>query len=102
MELQEQIIKNYYETFGREKTLKEISNHLGIQITRVFRILNGYEMKLTEYEKFNSITQLENSKNSKNLVETAIRGEKVFSIKTRNQMKQILEMKIRLQNTISN
>ena len=96
MELQQQIIKHYFEIFGDDKTLKEISNHLGIQITRVFRILNGYEMKLTEYEKFKSVTKLASAENSKEFLETAIKGEKVFSVKMSNEIKQVLDMKLSL------
>jgi hypothetical protein len=33
-------------------SLKIISEDTGIQITRVFRLFNGYEMKLSEYEVF--------------------------------------------------
>ena len=102
MELQQQVINNYFEIFGKEKTLKEISGHLGIQITRVFRILNGYEMKLTEYEKFKSVTKLADAEKCRDFLETAIKGEKIFSVKMSNEIKQVLEMKIRLQDTIAN
>ena len=36
-------------------TLKDLSEHTGIQISRMHRILNGYEMKLSEYEKINDL-----------------------------------------------
>ncbi len=51
MNLQESIIKEYKERFG-EVTKRKISEHTGIQISRVFRILSGSPMKLEEYEKF--------------------------------------------------
>lgn len=51
MNYQESILKRYREAFP-DKTLKSISKETGIQMTRVFRIFNGYEMKLKEYEAF--------------------------------------------------
>lgn len=51
MNLQEIIIKRYFEYFPKQ-SLREISAQTGIQITRVFRILNGSSMKLCEYEAF--------------------------------------------------
>lgn len=49
--LQKTIINQYQEAFPRD-TLQEISRKTGIQITRVFRILNGSDMKVKEYEAF--------------------------------------------------
>ena len=51
MQLQQTVIKKYIELFP-DQTLRKISEQTGIQQTRVFRILNGQEMKLAEYEKF--------------------------------------------------
>jgi hypothetical protein len=99
MSLQQQILCNYFEVYGKEKTLKEISGHLGIQITRVFRILNGYEMKISEYEKFRQATSKKND--SHDLMDVAMKAEKIFSVRLNNEVKQIMEMKIRLQHTLS-
>ena len=56
-ELQNATIQAYKAVFPDDK-LKNISERTSIQITRVFRILNGSEMKLTEYEAFqNAIFQ---------------------------------------------
>ena len=101
MNLQRKILSNYFETFGREMTLRQISNHLGIQITRVFRILNGYEMKISEYEKFKSLTSCADPSSKKELAQMAIKGERIFSLKLNDEMKKILELKIRLQDTIA-
>lgn len=57
MSLQKSIIKQYKEIYPQDK-LKDISKKTGIQITRIFRIfriLNGSEMKLREYEIFEQI-----------------------------------------------
>jgi hypothetical protein len=45
------IIKQYLLTY-QNPTIKQISIQTGIQQTRVFRLLNGSEMKISEYEIF--------------------------------------------------
>ncbi|MAZ48328.1 MAG: hypothetical protein CME65_07175 [Halobacteriovoraceae bacterium] len=50
-ELQRAIIDSYKKKFPKDK-LRHISEKTSIQITRVFRILNGSEMKISEYEAF--------------------------------------------------
>lgn len=47
--LQQAIIKQYHQVF-QNRTYREIAEHTGIQVTRVFRIFNGAPMKLCEYE----------------------------------------------------
>lgn len=51
MGAQEQIIQNFKAAFG-PIPLKEISRLTGIHMTRVFRLMNGYEMRLEESQKF--------------------------------------------------
>jgi len=51
MSLQSHILSEYRHQFPRH-TLREISHVTGIQLTRVFRILNGAPMKLDEFERF--------------------------------------------------
>ena len=63
MNLQDEIIARYNQQYPTA-TLKELARKTGIQITRVFRIMNGYEMKLSEYEKFQKLlnhSELDNS-----------------------------------------
>jgi hypothetical protein len=52
MDLQKTIL-NQYMLLNEKPTLKKISEDTGIQLTRVFRILNGSTMKLSEYQVFN-------------------------------------------------
>ena len=52
MDLQKTIL-NQYMLLNEKPTLKKISEDTGIQLTRVFRILNGSTMKLSEYQIFN-------------------------------------------------
>jgi hypothetical protein len=49
MKLQEKILRQYL-LINDEPTLKDMAHDTGIQVTRVFRILNGSSMKLSEYE----------------------------------------------------
>lgn len=56
MNLQKEIIAKFYKQYP-DATLKELSSKAGIQITRVFRIMNGYEMKISEYEKIHQLIQ---------------------------------------------
>jgi hypothetical protein len=51
MDLQITILNQYILLNGKP-TLKKISEDTGIQLTRVFRILNGSTMKLSEYQVF--------------------------------------------------
>ena len=51
MNIQKTILDQYSLLFGKP-TLKEIARDTGIQVTRVFRIFNGSEMKLCEYQIF--------------------------------------------------
>lgn len=54
MKLQEKTIKRYRQLFPAE-TLRETSARTGIQITRVFRLFNGSNMKVGELEAFERV-----------------------------------------------
>lgn len=51
MELQKRIL-NQYMVLNGKPTLKKISEDTGIQLTRVFRLMNGSTMKLSEFQIF--------------------------------------------------
>ena len=55
MSVQSIVLKQFNELYPEAK-LREISEKTGIQITRVFRILNGAEMKVSELESFQKAT----------------------------------------------
>lgn len=65
--LEKEVIRRYRQVFPKD-TLKVISEKTGIQITRVFRIMNGKPMKVRELEVFERILNKE-CKESKNLTE---------------------------------
>ena len=56
MSLQVRILEQYRQVFPRH-TLREISHQTGIQLTRVFRLMNGSPMKLDEYENFRRVIE---------------------------------------------
>ena len=53
MNNQKKVIECYLQKFSKKPTLKVISADTGIQMSRVFRILNGSELKLSEFEILN-------------------------------------------------
>ena len=62
MSLQDKTIQRYRLFFPQE-TLRQISERTGIQITRVFRLLNGKPMKLGEFEAFEGAVQMKLNEN---------------------------------------
>ncbi len=55
-ESQKTILEQYLSLSGKPP-LRVISEETGIQMTRVFRLINGSAMRLDEYEIFNSLVQ---------------------------------------------
>lgn len=51
----QQAVLNRYQTVFPDDSLRTISSKTQIQLTRVFRLMNGSEMKLREYEAFNNV-----------------------------------------------
>lgn len=49
--MQSIIIKRFVEIVGT-RTFSDYSEIIGVEKTRIFRIFNGAEMKISEYEKF--------------------------------------------------
>ncbi|MBT3235562.1 MAG: hypothetical protein HN353_06405 [Bdellovibrionales bacterium] len=47
--LQQSLLKRYHSLFG-DKTYRQIAHDSGIQLSRVYRIFNGSEMKIGEYQ----------------------------------------------------
>lgn len=66
MNLQDKTLHNYKQIFPND-TLKLISHKTGIQMTRVFRLFNGSEMRLSEFIAFEQL--ITNHKNSPDYVE---------------------------------
>ena len=55
MSLQNRVLNDYRLAYPNY-SLRETAALTGIQLTRVFRLLNGSAMKLEEYERFSRVT----------------------------------------------
>jgi hypothetical protein len=62
MSLQNKTIQRYRLFFPQE-TLRQVSERTGIQITRVFRLFNGKNMKVGELEAFESAVNIKLAEN---------------------------------------
>lgn len=60
MSYQQNILKKYREIFPK-KPLRVTSQETGINLTRVFRIFNGSEMKISEFEAFENVLNNKNN-----------------------------------------
>ncbi|MCB9063096.1 MAG: hypothetical protein H6622_16350 [Halobacteriovoraceae bacterium] len=64
MQIQKNLLRQYM-TLSNQPTLKEISVETGIQVSRVFRIFNGAEMKISEFMAFQKLVKIKNGMDSK-------------------------------------
>ncbi|MBP9673723.1 MAG: hypothetical protein KBD63_01390 [Bacteriovoracaceae bacterium] len=101
MDLQTSIIKKYREVFP-DHTLQKMSDLTTIHITRIFRLLNGYQMKLHEYEKFyqaiqEHLGQKEPLNEFKNI---SYQCEKHLSLKALNQISYHMKKYLHLNNLL--
>lgn len=53
--LQRELLQDFKNKFGK-KTLKQFAEITGIERTRVFRIFNGQEMKIGEWDRIRKLT----------------------------------------------
>lgn len=56
MNLQQQILAEFKQHFPR-RTFREVEDLTGIQLTRVFRLMNGAPMRLDEYETLRHVIE---------------------------------------------
>ncbi|HLE10579.1 MAG: hypothetical protein A2504_14055 [Bdellovibrionales bacterium RIFOXYD12_FULL_39_22] len=95
MILQQAIIQNYFDLIGNKSTLKKMSEDLGINITRVFRLLQGAEMKLSEYEKFKNFIAKHDA-NINELPQLSKRCLERLSRKSQSEIKILMMRKLSL------
>lgn len=86
-ELQQTILKKYFELHGKQP-IRKLAKDTGIQSTRVFRIMNGSEMKIGEYEKFKSLL---NEKNENQIDSYFHEYEGLFTQKMRDEIQLFVE-----------
>jgi predicted transcriptional regulator len=100
MTLQRQILREYKEIFPHQ-TLKQISEETGIQITRVFRIFNGQEMKLKEYEAIYNKVQNHKQAKDKELISLVEEGLILLSSESLNDIKMSLMRKLSMKKLVA-
>lgn len=93
--LEKEVIRRYRQIFPHD-TLKVISQKTGIQITRVFRIMNGKPMKVTELEAFERIlsSQCGEIKNLSEMDRLTKLAASLLSIQDLEKIVQFIERKI--------
>lgn len=82
-------------------TYKEIASLSGIQLTRIFRLYNGFEMKLSEYLKLSSLIE-ETNKTHASLDETIDQCKSELSIKELNSLEEIVSRKLEIKRIVMN
>tara|TARA_B100001971_G_C18268024_1_gene596413 strand:- start:94461 stop:94820 length:360 start_codon:yes stop_codon:yes gene_type:complete len=95
MNLQKEIIAKFNRQFPNA-TLKEVSKKTGIQITRVFRIINGYEMKVSEYERFYQVLTQDQNRDSCEHLDLYLKYLKTLSHHKKKALEEKYSQKILL------
>ena len=95
MSLQDKIIYQYRQLYPND-TLRDIAGRTNIQLTRVFRLLNGKLMKLEEYEAFSNVVTTHSKKSINTEVYSKIMNEinDLFSANEINEINEYLKRKI--------
>ncbi len=87
---QNQILQLYRQRFPGRST-REMSKDLKINPSRVFRLLNGYEMKVSEYERVKEFLN-ENQIETPDLYNLTRECEKYLSLNTLNNLIEEMRM----------
>lgn len=94
--LQNSVIQNYFQICGK-KSLRMMAEDTGIQLTRLFRILNGWEMKLSEYERFKTSIKRYNQDGSKevgSVVDLAVMCQEILSHDGLEEIRFLMESRL--------
>ena len=94
MKEQKELLQRFMKLFN-QPTLQEISNQTGIQITRVFRIMNFAPMKFSEYLIFKNLIDLKICPDN-SLAMALDQSLNELSIDTIDDIKQQIERKLQL------
>ena len=91
MNLQKKIISIYLEKNGH-KALRVMATELDIQTTRLHRIINGSEMKISEYEKFKSYLTVDRFENQFTEFTTiSQKAMRLLGIPEMNELKYVIK-----------
>ncbi len=96
MDLQKKLLSQYEQTF-EEPTLRKMASDSGIQLTRLFRIFNGYQMKITEYEIIRKKV-LERKGLIGNIEELAFNCSTKLSMEMNQEIESYLKRKLEIWN----
>lgn len=95
MSLQTKILNDFRQRFPTE-TLREIAALTDIQLTRVFRLMNGAPMKLEEYEAFTIALQKNTPKHASqhHLDRLVAEVKSRFSVEEQKKVAHAIELKL--------
>ncbi len=96
MNEQKRILDLFMKQFNRP-TLRDTADLTGIQLTRVFRLFNGSDMKLDEYLIFLNLIKEDTGKHSP-LSRLAYECSNTLSASLVGELEMLLEQKLRLWN----
>ncbi|OFZ22540.1 MAG: hypothetical protein A2202_03010 [Bdellovibrionales bacterium RIFOXYA1_FULL_36_14] len=99
MKEQKEILQKFMRLFN-QPTLQEISNQTGIQITRVFRIMNFAPMKFSEYLIFKNLIDSKICPED-SIGSTLDRSLGELSLDTIGDIKQQIERKLLLKKLLT-
>ncbi|OFZ51826.1 MAG: hypothetical protein A2381_00795 [Bdellovibrionales bacterium RIFOXYB1_FULL_37_110] len=99
MKEQKELLQRFMKLFN-QPTLQEISNQTGIQITRVFRIMNFAPMKFSEYLIFKNLIDLKICPDN-SLAMALDQSLNELSIDTIDDIKQQIERKLQLKKLLT-
>ena len=100
VEIQSKLLKTYMSLLLKG-TIREMSSDCKIQSTRIFRLMNGHEMKLSEYLKVQErVITLSTGKSE--LLEDAFNCEKSLSKHGINEISKVMKRKVRLSKLVNN
>lgn len=97
MQLQQRVLTTFKQNYP-DLTYDEISKLTGIQKSRVFRIFNGSELKVSEFETFESMNSKGNTYKSNEFLEMAQQCLKTLNSNHLNKI--FLEMQYTLTSTL--
>ncbi len=96
--MQKSVLKQYLDLYNNP-TLRVMSKDTGIQLTRIFRLLNGSRMKVAEYEIFKKRVN-DKIGDGASLEKLALDCSTKLSVSGIREIETLMERKLRLQNLL--
>jgi predicted transcriptional regulator len=94
MNIQREVLEHFKGTFG-ERSYSEYSKIVGIERTRVFRLFQGADMKVSELEKFQTVLHTESSGKS-GWFKAMTEFDRVADKKIKKEQQALIERKLHL------